>query len=835
MLSSSLNEEYKEFLLNNSYEGFLKKFFSKNPNEDFIAINIYSPSKPNYPLIPFRNKKCSLSTHCIYDIDEVIAFFEENDFNLQVKSNCKFCERQLPLKEFYKDHDLKVRVDKIWKKFNQKDIICTKMIIYNDGSYKAVLSKESMNPLIELKQEWKYGKLPNLISYEEEELNELIKENKLNYYEIDNEIENESESQNESEIQKKLKKDLVVPGDKIPLKDLRILYKTNEISPKIISFFCHFMTLYQKQNPSLYNKKYNNLHYFFVCKASLNTSFSKENTPKIEVLYPKKLESQSTHFLKYYRSIVFLFQLENRWFLSYYLQEKSIMFIWDFLHKTLTNITNENLKLLCEFLLSEKLGYKNKINEFSFINCKSMTFYSTKSLEVLSLTYALFSFPDIFPAFMILDQSKIKKFAKQVLWLILKISEISQEKISFFQFIEPKNIDEEKPIWKIGHQFYKKPSLSIKSSKKGENSPQIDKGKFLGRLNKIALMESTRNSDSYLQEKMDEMKEEKTSSNIFPLKLNLKTSSESQKLNGETFNRADFSMNSIKSIKSIGMKKRKTSLLSPIEAKDLSPLLKNNEKDLEYIFEEPLKPEKGRFSQMIEELYIKQNEPQINLEETPKNMVNTIGKAESLPLAMELESLKKEESLKKKESMKVNIIGENPQENVKENQEIKEKKVKLNDIREDKSEKREDKSEKIKNRILDEVFKKSEIHKIHSKNRSPIRFQIKTMPKVQDVYDFNIVKPQTTNDEQIVTNNFQQKEDNVVEKSPNRNLIRMIKNNKPLLMELLKTALQADVKERIIQEVNKEVLLDEYIFNYLMTIDHIQKSTSLSNVPSWAH
>lgn len=801
-----LIEKCKESLIKTTVSGYLARYFDANPDLNFSIINIFSPSEPEKMLIPFRNKDCNISSNCIYDIVEVLAFLEENDFAIQKKRECKFCDKKVRLSEFFKDNDLYIRIENIWKTFNQKEVICMKMKVNNDGTYKAIIDKSGISETIELQKHLCiYESLPNINSFEENEFQELMQNNGL--------LANEDGNYKKIEIFRVL-------GLKLRKNDLKHLYNQYEPTSLFIKFFYHYLTLFQRQNPKKYNKKSKNLHYFFVCKGKLlPTSPGKY---EIEILYSPN--AQEIQVLKYFKAIFLVFQLENSWFLSYYHVQEKICFIWDFFSKSFSLINCQDLESFSEFLLIEKLRFNLRDYTFAHINCKNKSFYSTNSLEIMNLVHELFMYPDIYPCFISFSETQKDKFSKKMLWLILKLSTISYENVEFFKFLDQEDQPSKtRNFWKIGQQIYKKPSMFVENSSKVPKNLE-NQSKVLGRVRKIP--EEERNSITGNEKKTNseslpslnnEEPNETFSESSESSSISLKEIAEQPKnINSNDSNEQNGNENegplpqkiSIKLPRNSIMKSQNSlkSGLSPIEKKDISPLMKKNE-DIGHEFETFLNKEKVKFNEEIKEI------PGTSKVSALPNLKIPITESEKIELNEDNQDynnsikLLPEKETKPKIKRKFTIIEDIMDENE------KKKEVPISTLK--------IKSEKPK--------------KIIKKERS---IRIKTTPNTihGNLKKFQNIELENNNLEKK-TDYFQSENKNDLEQMSHQNKKKsnikkkqsIFQKNKQLLVPALREALKSDIRRKLIKDMAKDFIF----LNYLQNIEIMQKSYNLTQTPAW--
>ena len=286
----SNREKSKQILLSYFKPGFYDKFFIANKSLNFLIVKIYDPKYSDGKIIPFRNKDCYLSPACVYDIEEVLDELEAVDFDKTAQQPCKICQKLIRMDKFYGDEDLFDKIGQVWQTYNQENVICHKIKIIQDGSFKAIVEKSQNPPIIQLKKLWKNGKLPDLKHFDKDELKNLIQSNF-----DDNEL-------NER---------FVVLGKKVKKSDIMYFFKKRNLTETLICLICEYLQLYQKQKSTVYNKKFNNLHYFMVFKIRL--SQQKLNSFKIQELFPlEKDQKFNLKFsLKHHRGLLLIYQYEN--------------------------------------------------------------------------------------------------------------------------------------------------------------------------------------------------------------------------------------------------------------------------------------------------------------------------------------------------------------------------------------------------------------------------------------------------------------------------------------------------------------------------------------------
>lgn len=210
----------------------------------------------------------------------------------------------------------------------------------------------------------------------------------------------------------------------------------NIVGDNIIILMIKYFMLYQYQNKHKYNSQLHTKYEFFLLKIRI------EQSPKFKIKVRNLFRSNTITHLTSYKSIFFVFKLDNRWIVTSYMPIENMAYIWDFLDPTFSNISKESLSFVVDSLTKKYLE-KTKIKK-TFVKSAKNNFYSSKSLEILYVLASHFFDLRTNPLYLVIDESTLTKFSKKLVWLIFRLMRLKTDKIYFIDFFSPnqKNQDE---------------------------------------------------------------------------------------------------------------------------------------------------------------------------------------------------------------------------------------------------------------------------------------------------------------------------------------------------------------------------------------------------------
>ena len=203
----------------------------------------------------------------------------------------------------------------------------------------------------------------------------------------------------------------------------------NIVGDNIIILMIKYLMLYQYQNKKKYNSQLHTKNEFFLLKIRVELS------PRFKIKVRNLFGSKTVTNLTPYKSIFFIFKLDNRWMVTSYMPAENMAYIWDFLDPMFSNIPKETISSVVDSLIKKYLG-RMKIKK-SFVSSARNNFYSSKSLEILYVLATHFFDLRANPLYLTPDESTLSKFSKKLVWLIFGLMKLKTDKIYFLDFFDP--------------------------------------------------------------------------------------------------------------------------------------------------------------------------------------------------------------------------------------------------------------------------------------------------------------------------------------------------------------------------------------------------------------
>lgn len=449
MMKEKENEElenFKEELQKNQKKNLHFMFFQKDSRISSIKVPIINIETPGEILNPYRNMKCTKPS-CIYNFKELLSQYQICQKKRNSNFICHKCQQVINISSFFCDTTLKFLIEKIWSKYNKPDqVVCSEVKIYRDGRCTPLISeylkqmqrnfiedfgtdKEKNNKFLKdldenffrvppvketndgaLKFTLKYGVFPKLSEYSKEEYSKLelgLKGMKMNALVLER------------------------YGNPIFVKDFVSFKDDSGFPVNIMTVFLLYLQDLQKNNPALYQPEKMNRGLFLGFKISKYDSFYKNL--KYDLFFGMKNIYQGKPRLIYsnFDLVFMVIYLEDRYFLGVVQLQTQTLHIVNFLDRDLDPNQEENYySEILNIITQKELGLKSlKINLYEK---NKFNFYNDYGIFIALFIFKLIKHPSI--ENLRFKTSKKESFKKCLLWLILKLSTQTPEKVYYYDF-----------------------------------------------------------------------------------------------------------------------------------------------------------------------------------------------------------------------------------------------------------------------------------------------------------------------------------------------------------------------------------------------------------------
>lgn len=474
------NEELEKFkveLRRNQKKNLHFMFFQKDSRISSIKVPIINIDTPGEILNPYRNMKCTKPS-CVYNFKELLSQFQICQKKRNANFICHKCQQVINISSFFCDTTLKVLIEKIWNKYNKPDqVVCSEVKIYRDGRCTPLISeylkqmqrnfiedfgtdKEKNNKFLRdldenvfsvppvketnggaLKFTLKYGVFPKLSEYSKEQYAEL-------------EFELKGMKMNELVLERY--------GNPIFVKDFVSFKDDSGFPVNIMTVFLLYLQDLQKNNPALYHPEKMNRGLFLGFKINQYDSFYKNL--KYDLFFGVKNIYQGKPRLIYsnFDLVFMVIFLEDRFFLGVVQLQTQTLHIVNFLDRDLDpNQEEDYYSEILNIISQKELGLKSL--KIKLYEKNKFNFYNDFGIFVALFIFKLIKHPSIED--LRFKTSEKESFKKCLLWLILKLSTQTPEKVYYYDF-KGENDEPE------AQEYRPAKPMKLKEKKKKANRPR---------------------------------------------------------------------------------------------------------------------------------------------------------------------------------------------------------------------------------------------------------------------------------------------------------------------------------------------------------------------------